>query len=71
MDVSTIGTRAEKYLRQLVSIPSENPPGGELEVARFIEKTIAPEGFDVQLVAAKPGRENVIARLQRGGLLHE
>ena len=51
-------------LSRLVAFRTENPPGHELEAARFIADLLREEGFTVEVDEYKPGRANVIATLQ-------
>lgn len=49
---------------ELVSRPSENPPGEEREVATYLEERLvsSPISFDIDIYDVKPNRPNVIAR---------
>lgn len=47
--------------QELVRIPSENPPGQEGEVARYIQRWLEDRGLQVQVIEAEPGRPNLIA----------
>lgn len=58
--------RMKRELGELVSINSENPPGGEGAVALWTRDRLAPLGFDVELIEYAPGRFNVEARLENG-----
>jgi acetylornithine deacetylase/succinyl-diaminopimelate desuccinylase family protein len=55
----------EGLVADLVEIPSENPPGNEGPVARFLADRLAdsPVGFDVEVQPVKEDRPNVIARV--------
>ena len=46
-------------LQELVRRPSENPPGGEEAVARFLVERCRELGLDAQLDDVAPGRPNV------------
>lgn len=59
-------TRLVDRLRDLVRIPSENPPGGEAQVARFAEALCRDLGMDVSSYESEPGRPSVVARLVFG-----
>ena len=52
--------------RELIALPSENPPGGETAVADWAAHVLAAAGFDIGWHTAGPGRPNVVARLRRG-----
>jgi succinyl-diaminopimelate desuccinylase len=58
--------RMKRDLAALVGINTENPPGRELEAAQLVHRLLAAEGFDLSLSEYKPGRANVIARLENG-----
>jgi succinyl-diaminopimelate desuccinylase len=47
----------------LIKIPSENPPGREAKLAKYIAALLAKEGFDVRLQQVSEDRFNVIAEL--------
>jgi succinyl-diaminopimelate desuccinylase len=57
----------------LIQFPTEDPPGRELELARFVHDALTVSGFTSNLVEFQPGRANVVARLrgqgQRSGLI--
>ncbi|MGH8417933.1 MAG: M20 family metallopeptidase [Pseudomonas sp.] len=53
-------------LAALVAINTENPPGHELEAARYLQVLLETEGFDLSLSEYKPGRVNVIATYANG-----
>nr|WP_313060312.1 M20 family metallopeptidase [Agrobacterium cavarae] len=58
--------RMKRELAEIIAIRSENPPGGEGEVAVYVERLLKKEGFSVSLTEYKPGRFNVEARLENG-----
>lgn len=55
--------KAVEWTKDLVRLNSENPPGHEIECARFCEKTLSFIGFEVKVDEFEPGRANVIALL--------
>ena len=59
--------RMKRDLATLVGIDTQNPPGREMEAAKFLHGLLAAEGFDVSLSEYQPGRANVVARLENGG----
>ena len=59
--------RMKRDLATLVGIDTQNPPGREIEAAKFLHGLLAAEGFDVSLSEYEPGRANVVARLENGG----
>jgi acetylornithine deacetylase/succinyl-diaminopimelate desuccinylase len=56
----------KRELAEIIAIRSENPPGGEGEVAVYVERLLKEEGFSVSLTEYKPGRFNVEAKLENG-----
>lgn len=58
----------EKYARELIRIPSVNPPGDYGEVSRWVANEMRAIGLEVTTLEGEPGRTNVIGRLPgRGG----
>ncbi|MCD6530171.1 M20 family metallopeptidase [Candidatus Bathyarchaeota archaeon] len=49
--------------RQLVRIPSENPPGNEREIAEFVTEKLRDLGLTVKVHEFKPGRPSVVGLL--------
>jgi len=56
----------KECLEALVAINTENPPGREVEAARFLMERLRAIGFDPSLSEIKPGRANVIGVLANG-----
>lgn len=54
------------FLQALIRFPTEDPPGGEIELASFLHDTLRRWGLDAQLDEFAPGRANVIARVGGG-----
>lgn len=54
----------EDLVRNLVEIPSENPPGNESEVASFLADRLAKSSVDftVEMIPVEDDRSNVVAR---------
>jgi len=49
--------------RELVRIPSPNPPGAEDRIARFAAQWLREAGLEAELIPLEPGRRSVVARL--------
>ncbi|PSP84833.1 hypothetical protein BRC83_04215 [Halobacteriales archaeon QS_1_68_17] len=69
-----VAENAVVELRELVGIPSENPPGDEEAVAAYLVDRFedSPVPFRVEIREIEPGRPNVVARAgdpDRGSLL--
>src|SRR4051794_30419875 len=58
--------RMKADLARLVSFKTENPPGQEMEAAQFLASLFRDEGFLTEIDQYKPGRTNMIARLENG-----
>lgn len=54
-------------LQRLIRIDTTNPPGDEEQAIQLIAGTLEAEGIDPLLVAAEPGRPNLIARIPGRG----
>lgn len=53
--------RVIKLLQDLVRIDSQNPPGNEARIGRFVKNYLAKLGLKVKIYEFKPGRSNIIA----------
>ena len=54
-------------LGELIRIPSADPPGGELEVARRVHAEMVRIGIAAELEEFQPGRANVVGRIPGRG----
>jgi len=54
-------------LQRLIQFPTEDPPGREIEMARFMYETTQEMGMISQIDEFRPGRANVIARIKGNG----
>jgi acetylornithine deacetylase/succinyl-diaminopimelate desuccinylase family protein len=59
--------RLVERLRQLVSTPSENPPGDELKAAELVAGFCTELGLDTEMHEIEPGRPSVVARWSSNG----
>ena len=67
VDWDAVGNEAIDHLVELVKIRSVNPPGGETEVAEYIQAVFAAEGIDSKTYALDPQRANLVARINGNG----
>lgn len=58
--------RMKRELAALVAIDTQNPPGNEAKAAQYVRDLLAMEGFDASFQEYKPGRINVVARMENG-----
>ena len=58
---------AVDLMQQYLRINTSNPPGNELEAARFFKKIFDQNGIQNEIFEYKPGRANIIARLKGNG----
>lgn len=58
---------AAEFAAKIVRIPSCDPPGGELAVARKVAEALAFLGIEHELEEFAPGRANVVARVRGTG----
>jgi acetylornithine deacetylase/succinyl-diaminopimelate desuccinylase-like protein len=53
-------------LQRLIRFDTVNPPGNEAPAQEWLRGLLEAAGFDCELLAAAPGRPNLIARLRSG-----
>lgn len=53
--------------REMIRIPSENPPGDEVAVSELVSEYMRSLGFNVELVEAKRNRVNTLGTLKGSG----
>jgi acetylornithine deacetylase/succinyl-diaminopimelate desuccinylase-like protein len=58
---------AVDLMRQYLRINTSNPPGNEIESARFFKSLFDKHGIQSEIFEYKPGRANIIARLKGNG----
>ena len=56
-----------RYLRNLLTIDTTNPPGNELPVCEYLAGVLASESIESVILEAQPGRGNLVARLKGDG----
>jgi acetylornithine deacetylase/succinyl-diaminopimelate desuccinylase-like protein len=60
---SALGTEAVELLSELIRLDTVNPPGNEDRAQDLLAARLRDAGFEVALLAAEPGRPNLIAAL--------
>jgi acetylornithine deacetylase/succinyl-diaminopimelate desuccinylase-like protein len=63
-DTSVLAREAQDWLVNLVKINTTNPPGNELEAAKYIAGILTKEGITPEILDVAPGRSAVVARLR-------
>ena len=58
-----LGTEAVQLLSELLRFDTVNPPGNEGPAQEMLAAQLREAGFDCTLLAAEPGRPNLVARL--------
>lgn len=58
---------AVDLMRQYLRVNTSNPPGNEIEAAKFLKAIFDREGIKNEIFEYKPGRANIIARLPGNG----
>ena len=58
---------AVRNLQAMIRIDTSNPPGNETKLAEFLKTILDKEGIASEIVAAEPGRGNLIARIKGNG----
>ena len=58
---------AVDLMQQYLRVNTSNPPGNELEAAKFLKKIFDQHGIENEIFEFKPGRANIIARLKGNG----
>jgi len=62
-DAGELEGRATRLLQRLIQYDTVNPPGAEEECQEHLRGMLEAAGFEVELLAALPGRPNLVARL--------
>ena len=60
---ASLGSRAQRYLVDLIRIDTTNPPGNETRAAEYLKGVAATYGINAELLGDKPARLNFVARL--------
>ncbi len=67
MDWDQILKEATHYLQEYIRINTVNPPGNEIEGARFLKRIFDSEGIPSHLLEPLPGRGSLMATLKGDG----
>ena len=66
-DFDALAAEATTWLQEYLRIRTVNPPGNEMEGARFLQSVLAREGMQAEIFESAPGRGNLYARLPGTG----
>jgi acetylornithine deacetylase/succinyl-diaminopimelate desuccinylase-like protein len=66
LDLEALQDEAVAWLQEYIRINTINPPGNEIEGARFFASIFEAEGIEYEIAESAPGRGNVWARLEGG-----
>src|ERR1041385_2585322 len=58
---------AVDLMQQYLRLNTSNPPGNEIETAKFFKRILDQNGIESEIFEFKPGRANIIARLKGNG----
>jgi acetylornithine deacetylase/succinyl-diaminopimelate desuccinylase-like protein len=58
---------ATQYLQKYLQVQTVNPPGNEIEGARFFQKILDKESIPSQIFESSPGRGSILATLKGSG----
>ncbi len=67
-DMLQLTAEAQTWLTDLIRINTTNPPGNELEAAKYIQNVLQKENIPVEVLEIAPGRGVTVAHLQAGPL---
>jgi acetylornithine deacetylase/succinyl-diaminopimelate desuccinylase-like protein len=62
-DAGELERGTTRLLQRLIRFDTVNPPGAEEECQHYLRGLLEGAGFEVELLAAVPGRPNLVARL--------
>lgn len=66
-ELSDVRAETVERLQALIRFDTTNPPGNELELAKYLVKALEAEGIQTTLLEPAPNRAAVIARLRGNG----
>ncbi len=63
-DTTPLALEARGWLTELIKINTTNPPGNELQAAKYLAGILTKEGINPEILDLTPGRSAVVARLR-------
>ena len=67
MERSSLESEAITHLKNLIRIDTTNPPGNEIEAAKYLAQVLDREKIPCQIFEPSPGRGSLVARLPGTG----
>ena len=67
MDWDALLKEATQYLQDYIRIETVNPPGNEIEGARFLKKILDRESIPCEIFEPAPGKGSLLATLKGSG----
>jgi acetylornithine deacetylase/succinyl-diaminopimelate desuccinylase-like protein len=62
-----VRTETLEHLQRMIRMDTQNPPGNEMQVARYLESTLKSAGVETFLFEPAPGRASFVARIRGSG----
>src|SRR5207237_2264578 len=56
-----------EHLQQMIRFNTVNPPGNEIQVAKYLDSVLKAEGIETHLFEPAPGRAAFVARIRGNG----
>ncbi|MEO7454638.1 MAG: M20/M25/M40 family metallo-hydrolase [Gemmatimonadaceae bacterium] len=66
-DWNAVSKETLGFLQTMIRLNTVNPPGNEMQVAKFIESTLKGAGIETHLFEPAPGRAAFVARIKGNG----
>ena len=63
----TVRAETLAHLQRIIRMDTSNPPGNEMQVARYLESTLRAAGVETFLYEPAPGRAAFVARIRGSG----
>ena len=66
-DWQALEEEAVAILSRYIQVNTTNPPGNEINAARFLQRIFERENIEARIIESAPGRGNIFARLRGNG----
>ena len=66
-DWEAVRRQTVEHLQRMIRMNTVNPPGNEMQVARYLDSTMKAAGIETHLFEPAPGRAALVARLKGNG----